>query len=483
VSKDHNGQSGRMQSELVPFYKNKTVFVTGATGFLGKVITEKLLRSTDVKRIYCLMRPKKGESVEGRFAEWKKNGLFEVLLESKPRAFELVTPIAGDCCAPGLGLAEEDRRTLVTQVQVVFHGAASVNFVEPLHKALIINTRAVRLMVQLAREMRCLESFVHISTAYSNCVVDTIHERFYPEHLSCPADKLLELNETLSAGLINKMSNAFLGKYPNTYTFTKALGEQVIQEEAGDLPIGIVRPGIVINSYKEPSPGWIEGMQGCISMIYGIAYGVLRIMWVNMKSDFSGVPVDYCANVALATGWQLARKDYADQAQNKVPPIYSLCVRQSNSCSLTESFAMTEARHTEIPNTKMMWYPLLHSTSCPWLFSIGTYFYHLLPGFFLDLVLRLKGKKPIMLKIYKKIHESVHILSPFCTRKFIFDSTNTEQLWRSMTSEDQRIFDFDMGSVNWPEFLKVVLEGIRLHIFKIPLTPESIATGKRMLSR
>lgn len=170
--------------------------------------------------------------------------IFEVLLKCKPRALEHVTPISGDCCAPGLGLAEEDRRTLATEVQIVFHGAASVSFVEPLHQALIINTRAVRLMVQLAKEMKCLESYVHISTAYSNCVVDTIHERFYPELLSCPADKMLEMNETLSAGLMDKMSSVFLGKYPNTYTFTKALGEQVIQEEAADLPVGIIRPAI-----------------------------------------------------------------------------------------------------------------------------------------------------------------------------------------------------------------------------------------------
>ncbi|KAH8347386.1 hypothetical protein KR059_010118, partial [Drosophila kikkawai] len=473
----------KMQSEIVPFYQNKTVLVTGATGFLGKVITEKLLRSTDVKRIYCLMRPKRGENIEGRFTAWKNNKIFEVLLKCKPRALEIVKPIAGDCCAPGLGLAEADRRTLLTEVQVVFHGAASISFVEPLHKALIINTRAVRLMVQLAREMRCLESFVHISTTYSNCVVDTIYERFYPEHLSCPADKLLELNETLSAGLIDKMSNVFLGKYPNTYTFTKALGEQVIQEEASDLPIGIFRPAIIMNSYKEPSPGWIEGMQGYIGVMYGIAYGILRLMRANVKTVFPGVPVDYCANVALATGWQLAKKEHTDQAQSKVPPIYALSVSQSNSIPVAEAIATSFNRHTETPNTKMIWYPLFHCTTCPWLYSVGIYLYHLIPAFFMDLALRLRGEKPIMLNIYKKSHENLSIFTPFTSKNFNFDSTNTQQLWRFMTSEDKQIFAFDMENLNWQEFFKVIMDGIRLHMFKIPLTEESIATGKRMLSR
>ena len=47
---------------LIPnFYKNKTLFVTGATGFLGKVLLEKLLRSLpNIKQIYVLVRPKPG---------------------------------------------------------------------------------------------------------------------------------------------------------------------------------------------------------------------------------------------------------------------------------------------------------------------------------------------------------------------------------------------------------------------------------------
>ena len=49
------------------FYAGKNVFLTGATGFLGKVTIEKLLRSCpDVKAIYCLIRPKKSKSGEER---------------------------------------------------------------------------------------------------------------------------------------------------------------------------------------------------------------------------------------------------------------------------------------------------------------------------------------------------------------------------------------------------------------------------------
>ena len=43
------------------YYSSKSVFLTGATGFIGKVIVEKLLRSCpSIKNIYILIRPKKG---------------------------------------------------------------------------------------------------------------------------------------------------------------------------------------------------------------------------------------------------------------------------------------------------------------------------------------------------------------------------------------------------------------------------------------
>lgn len=50
-------------------FKGKTVFLSGATGFLGKVLIEKLLRVTEVKTLYLLVRQKKGKSPKDRVQE------------------------------------------------------------------------------------------------------------------------------------------------------------------------------------------------------------------------------------------------------------------------------------------------------------------------------------------------------------------------------------------------------------------------------
>jgi thioester reductase-like protein len=49
-------------ANITEFFQNKHIFVTGGTGFMGKVLLEKLLRScSDVGNIYILIRPKKGK--------------------------------------------------------------------------------------------------------------------------------------------------------------------------------------------------------------------------------------------------------------------------------------------------------------------------------------------------------------------------------------------------------------------------------------
>ena len=52
---------------IASFYDGKTIFLTGGSGFLGKVLIEKLLRSCPgVKKILMLLRTKKGRSADER---------------------------------------------------------------------------------------------------------------------------------------------------------------------------------------------------------------------------------------------------------------------------------------------------------------------------------------------------------------------------------------------------------------------------------
>lgn len=53
------------------FYKDKSIFITGASGFMGKVLLEKLLYScSDLKQIMILVRPKRGKSAAQRVQDF-----------------------------------------------------------------------------------------------------------------------------------------------------------------------------------------------------------------------------------------------------------------------------------------------------------------------------------------------------------------------------------------------------------------------------
>lgn len=66
------------------FYSGKNLFITGASGFLGICLLEKILRTIpDHGDIYLLLRPKKGKEIAERLEEIKKNQIFELVLKNK----------------------------------------------------------------------------------------------------------------------------------------------------------------------------------------------------------------------------------------------------------------------------------------------------------------------------------------------------------------------------------------------------------------
>lgn len=167
-------------SEIQRFYEGCSVFVTGATGFMGKVLIEKLLRSTKVDTIYVLIRAKKGKDIHARLEEIVGDTVsicfliiflifffccfevFDRLREEKAFKHRLVA-VAGDCALAGLGLSHEEREMLISKVHVIFHVAATVKFDENLKLAFQINVSATRDVLELARQTKNLKVNLEIN--------------------------------------------------------------------------------------------------------------------------------------------------------------------------------------------------------------------------------------------------------------------------------------------------------------------------------
>lgn len=140
------------------FYDDCNIFVTGSTGFLGKVLIEKLLRTCDgIQKIYILLRPKRGVGSEQRFEEYLKNPIFERIRLKNPDVLHKLICIPGDINDANIGVSDADVRTLHDNVHIVFHVAATVRFNEPLIDATNLNTFGTQRIMDLCTKMTKLK--------------------------------------------------------------------------------------------------------------------------------------------------------------------------------------------------------------------------------------------------------------------------------------------------------------------------------------
>jgi len=98
--------------------------------------------------------------------------------------------------------------------------------------------------------------FSYMSTSYCHLHVKFLLEKPYDP----PADphRIIKSVELLHEDEVELMAKKILGTLPNSYAFTKALAEALVNEacEKQNLPAMILRPSIVIPTYTDPIPGW-----------------------------------------------------------------------------------------------------------------------------------------------------------------------------------------------------------------------------------
>jgi len=122
-----------MSCLIEDFFADKCIFITGSTGFLGKVLLYKLLSSCSrISTIYVLIRSRNGQSSPYRLENILKSKVFESLQHSNPECFQKVVPIYGDITFDNLGVGPNDYNTLTQKVSIVFNLAATIRFDEPL---------------------------------------------------------------------------------------------------------------------------------------------------------------------------------------------------------------------------------------------------------------------------------------------------------------------------------------------------------------
>ncbi|KAF2896425.1 hypothetical protein ILUMI_09748 [Ignelater luminosus] len=288
------------------WFAGQHILITGATGFMGKVLIEKLLRCCpNVACLYLLVRPKRGRSVTERLEDFINDPVFDVIRDSPVSSlgFSKLHCICGDLTQNNLNFSKEDLQVLQENVTTVFHMAANVRFDQPLKTALIMNTGGTLKILELAENFKKLTAFVHVSTSYCHCDQTELKEEFYPAPHN-PRD-ILNLLTWMDDELFTLLTPKLLNNAPNTYAYTKCLTEQLVGDFAKKIPIAIARPSIVIAAWKQPIPGWVNNLNGPTGLLVGAGKGVIRSMHCDPNFQADVIPVDVCMNSIILTAWKL----------------------------------------------------------------------------------------------------------------------------------------------------------------------------------
>ncbi|CAH2056547.1 unnamed protein product, partial [Iphiclides podalirius] len=257
-------------SAIQKFYEGSNIFLTGGSGFIGKFIIEKLFRTCAISTIYVLIRSKKNLNPKDRLDKILKD-----------------------------------------PVDVIYYAAANVKFDMGLGEAVLTSVRGTREALRLGRACRKLRAYVHVSTAYSHATRSregtTVYERFHES--PAPPETVIQLAESKDHAKLEDLAQCWKRDWPNTYTLSKALADEVIRTMAGNLPVCIVKPSIVVSTYCEPTPGWVDTscVFGPSGMMIGIGLGLMHTMLMDKDKLSDLVPADMVTNAIIAAAWEIAR--------------------------------------------------------------------------------------------------------------------------------------------------------------------------------
>uniref|UniRef100_A0A1L8DYA8 Fatty acyl-CoA reductase n=1 Tax=Nyssomyia neivai TaxID=330878 RepID=A0A1L8DYA8_9DIPT len=460
-----NSNGVTMKSEVNEFYKGLSIFITGGSGFMGKVLVEKLLYScSDLKEIFILMRPKRGRVPESRLEDMFKLPMFQRIREEKPEVLKKLVPVQGDVTFDGLGISGETLEKVLKSTSVVFHLAATLRLEAKLKDAIDMNTTGTKRVIDFCKKMPNLKQLVHLSTAFCCCDKEVLHEKVY----ECPHNPhdLMRCAEWMDEKTLENITPNLIAPHPNTYTYSKRLAELLVRDEYPNLPVVIVRPSIVIPASQEPLPGWVDSLNGPIGILVGGGKGVIRSMLCNGEYRAEVIPVDIAINGLITIPYTLS----IATTKSKDIPVYNITCTEGKKITWGEVLEKGKQRAHEYPFDAGVWYPNGTITTNKIVHTISVLLFHWLPAYLIDFLMLLLGQKRFMVRIQTRISDGLELLQFFTTRKWDFKSQNFNSLPGKLNSLDEKVFTMEMDSLDTDEYLVKLVLGGRQFCLKEPLS-------------
>ncbi|WP_309711857.1 SDR family oxidoreductase [Pseudolysinimonas sp.] len=479
------------------------VFLTGATGFVGQAVLERLLSDHPGTTISILVRVKGSATAEERvrsllkkpvFAAWRDKVGAKGLEEAVKSRIKVVEG--------GLGAAIP----LPQNLDLVIHSAASVSFDDPINESFEANIGGVINLYESLRATGGDPRVVHVSTCYVQGLrkgvapetslkhdVDwraeyasafaahsrienesrephrlrTFMETAQAEHGKegpQAVAKWSELarvawvrNELVDAGRTRAQS---LG-WTDVYTLSKAFSERAAEELwGGEHRLSIVRPAIIESALKHPYPGWIDGFKVADPLIMAYGKGQLPEFPGLPDSILDLIPVDYVVNTILAAA--------ANPAKKGEPAYYHVASGASNPVPFHQMYENVHEFFVKNPLTDRAGKPII---APEWKFPgpdkverginrlerrvrAGERALRVLP--------KTKGSQATLAKLQKGIADLatlrnfVSLYRVYVETELIFDDSNLRALHDALPANEKADKGFDIAAIDWDDYLQNV---------------------------
>ncbi len=490
------------------------ILLIGGTGFIGKVWLAKVLKDLpEIGRIYLLIRPHRSTSAQQRFeALLEDSPVFEPLSQrygSDVRRYvsERVEVIAGDITQPGLGMDLETRARLQRTLDLVINCSGLTDFNPDLRDALAINVEGTLHVLEFMRGCD-RAALLHLSTCYvvgyrDGCIPEVPVPNYTPrgaadfdaererqalhalvreiealaespevtEQLRRQAlERAREAQDASVSGLETRlrryrlrwirnqlveagMRRAQQWGWPNTYTFTKSLGESLLFTLGADLPIAVVRPSIVESSLAEPFRGWNEGVNTSapISYLLGTYF---RQLPSNQWKRLDIIPVDLVVRGMILIAAALCRRCHER--------VYHLATSMRNPCNMRRSIELTGLAHRKFYRAQRELEYRLRALFDPIPVSKERYERLSVPSqkALIQTLQRLSAPLPFVQppllrkeRDLDRVEKLIELYEPFILHnEHVFEATHIEWLQAALPPEEREAFGYDVTGIDWWEY-------------------------------
>lgn len=484
------------------------VLLTGVTGFIGEALLHLVLARVPGARVSVLVRPKGSTSGTKRTATLLRKPIFAEVVEAAGGVEELM--------AARVGVVEGDLAdvpALPTDLDAVVHCAGDVSFDPPVDEGFRTNVVGTRELLERIDEAAAAGGrgadaihYVHVSTAYVagrrrgvvpagpvEHAVDLegetawgLAQRASVEERSRSADLLSRERrraerEHSRAGLLTaaqatedarrqwvKDELVRIGTerarslgWTDCYTFTKALGERVVEAwSAIGRRASIVRPSIVESALVTPHPGWIEGFKMAEPLILAYGRGELPEFPAAADTVVDIVPVDHvvAAIVAvLAHPPEVAEPGYFHVSSGHRNPLtFRALYDNVRGYFDRHPFTAGERGATALPEWR---FPGAQSVERLLVTSERAY---KAADFVLGKVPRSDRTRELARKLDQQgrrlefLRRYLDLYSEYTQAELSFDDGTTLALFHSLSPQDRADFAFDTAVVDWREYLQEI---------------------------